>query len=157
MEMTMSPVRFADLEGEWAGTHRLRLSPDAPVRESPSSATLAAAAGGRFATLRYTWADGGKPQDGLLLIAASAGKGPADVAWVDSWHMGDAALLCGNEPGLGEIVNALGSYAAPPGPDWGWRTVIRAGTPDTFDLLMYNITPEGEQMLAVEVAYARKP
>lgn len=149
----MNPISLADLEGEWVGTYQLWVMPDDPVRESPSTATVASVAQGRFATLRYTWEEGGRPQDGLLLIPAGTDK--ADVVWVDSWHMGDAFLSSAHEAGTGDLVNARGSYAAPPGPDWGWRTVIRSESRDAFRLLMFNITPDGEEALAVQVAYTR--
>ena len=55
------------------------------------------------------------------------------------------------------------SYAAPTGPDWGWRTVIApegagagagAGA-DAFSIVMYNISPDGEETLAFRNDYAR--
>jgi len=42
-----------------------------------------------------------------------------------------------------------GSYAAPPGPDWGWRTVIEIPDDDSFRMVMYNVSPEGKEELAV--------
>jgi hypothetical protein len=52
-------------------------------------------------------------------------------------------------------VDVRGSYAAPPGPDWGWRTIIDRNNRDLFRLVMYNITPEGEEQIAVETLYGR--
>lgn len=71
--------------------------------------------------------------------------------------MGDAIMRCTNEPGVGAIVDARGTYAAPPGPDWGWRIVIEPESRDGFRMLMFNITPNGEEALAVQATYSRRP
>jgi hypothetical protein len=49
----------------------------------------------------------------------------------------------------------LGSYAAPPGPDWGWRITIRSASPAEFQIVMHNISPDGQEDLAVQIDYAR--
>ena len=48
-----------------------------------------------------------------------------------------------------------GFYAAPPGPDWGWRIVIRSVSPNELTIVMHNISPEGQEDLAVQIDYAR--
>jgi len=48
------------------------------------------------------------------------------------------------------------SYAAPPGPDWGWQVRIAPKPRGTFDLVMHNITLEGKAQIAVEAAYSRQ-
>jgi hypothetical protein len=48
-----------------------------------------------------------------------------------------------------------GSYAAAPGPDWGWRTVIETAEDDSLRMVMYNLTPDGQEYLAVEAVYRR--
>jgi hypothetical protein len=50
---------------------------------------------------------------------------------------------------------AVGSYAAPPGPDWGWRIEIAAEQCKALRLVMFNIWPDGKEELAVEAAYVR--
>jgi len=42
-----------------------------------------------------------------------------------------------------------------PGPDWRWRFEIQTGESDDFELRMYNITPEGDEALAVRAQYWR--
>jgi hypothetical protein len=46
-----------------------------------------------------------------------------------------------------------GAYAAPPGPDWGWRTLIESDSDSTWRLSMFNISPDGQAYPAVEVNY----
>ena len=48
-----------------------------------------------------------------------------------------------------------GSYAAPPGPDWGWRIAIRPGDGSALAIVMHNVTPGGEEAVAVEATYKR--
>jgi hypothetical protein len=52
-------------------------------------------------------------------------------------------------------LSVAGTYAAPPGPDWGWRITIEPQSPAAFRLRMYNISPAGPSDLAVEAIYAR--
>ena len=42
-----------------------------------------------------------------------------------------------------------------PGPDWAWRTVVRA-TNDGWELVMYNVSPDGEETLAFHNIYAER-
>ena len=77
--------------------------------------------------------------------------------WVDSWHMGDTFMLCQGRPRPARRPLVQGSYAAPPGPDWGWRIILEPGEGDTLRLVMVNIDPRGKEMLAVEAQYRAKP
>ena len=144
---------ITDLVGEWQGSNRLWLRPGEPVRESDTTASVALVAGDRFATVRYFWAEGGKPQDGLLVVPAE--EQTADSFWVDSWHMGDKFLLLRREETKEGLLTARGTYAAPPGPDWGWRITIRSESEDEMRIVMHNILPQGEELLAVEASYSK--
>lgn len=54
----------------------------------------------------------------------------------------------------GDPIDVRGSYPAPPGPDWGWRTKIEART-DRLLMEMLNVAPGGEEVLAVRADYRR--
>ena len=156
MRTQVLPATLRELIGEWAGTNRLWLSPKEPARHSDTTASVAVAAQSRFATIKYTWADGDQPQDGLLILGADPERKTLEAVWVDSWHMADKFMLCkGTTDGNG-VISVQGSYPAPPGPDWGWRMVINPCIADRLELRMYNISPGGEQALAVEVSYSRR-
>ena len=150
------PVTLGALVGEWEGRNRLWLSPDEPARESATTATIALAAQGRFLTVSYRWADGEKPQDGVILLGAGQQGKALEAAWADSFHMGDALMPCTVIVESSGEVSLVGSYAAPPGPDWGWRIEIHPDAADGFQLRMYNVTPDGEEALAVEANYRRR-
>ena len=145
---------LAGLEGEWVGPNTLWLSPDDPARVSDGSATIASAAQGRFVTCRYSWADKGEPQDGLLVIGFEPSSGLVTAFWLDSWHMGDKVMRCEGALSEDGAVEVAGSYAAPPGPDWGWTIRLELAD-DTLRLLMHNVTPEGQSAPAVEAVFTR--
>jgi hypothetical protein len=52
-------------------------------------------------------------------------------------------------------IDLRGSYEASPCPDWGWRFVINAPSDNELKLAMYNVSPEGDEELAVAANYKR--
>jgi hypothetical protein len=143
------------LAGKWVGTYRLTVEPTERTRVSRSKASVVPVAGARFLRLDYDWEDKGQPQDGSLLVGYEKERGVVTAVWVDSWHMSNKVMVCEGEAGPGGSVEVEGSYAAPPGPDWGWRTVFGPGPDGTLRLLMYNVSPDEKEELAVEAVYAR--
>lgn len=150
-----TPVALTDLAGQWIGVNRLWVMPGDPVRESETTATVARAVGGAVATIAYTWSYEGQPQEGLIVVQTGSNADEADVVWVDSWHTASKFMLFRNEETKEGLVAVHGRYGAPPGPDWGWRILIGAESPDAMQILMYNVTPDGEEMLAVDARYRR--
>lgn len=141
--------------GEWQGTSTLQDPHSNTPAPSPSTATLTPVLDGRFMRLDYTWAYGGQSQAGSLLIGYEADTGTATGHWIDTWHMGDKVMVCrGTSRDSGEI-SILGSYAAPPGPDWGWRITITPGEDEALRVVMFNVAPDGQEYLAVEANYTR--
>jgi hypothetical protein len=146
-------TRVKALVGDWRGISRLWLTPDAPVRECKTSATVTLAAGGGFLMIAYAWAYQDEPQDGVLLVRLADEPGALDMVWFDSWHTEGNFMTFRGEAYSDGQVSAVGSYAASEGPDWGWRIVLTAGPEDGFELRMYNIPPDGSEELAVEANY----
>jgi hypothetical protein len=145
----------SSLAGQWAGINRLWLTPNEPVRESETTASTALVAGDAFTTIRYTWAEGGQPQDGLLIVRNAAQPGEDAMVWIDSWHTGGEFMHFRGVHAGDSHMSAVGTYAAPPGPDWGWRIELAADASGSLRILMVNITPDGDEALAVEARYAR--
>jgi hypothetical protein len=123
--------------------------------DSPSTAELTPLLGGKFIRLDYTWAYQGAAQEGSLLIGYQSGREVVTAHWVDTWHMGESVMSC---RGIGETDGSImvrGTYSAHPGPDWGWRIDLRPREGTDLRLVMYNVTPDGHEEVAVEVDYAR--
>lgn len=147
--------RLAAAAGQWHGTYRLEDPHVNVLDESPSIATVTRVLGGRFIRVDYTWAYHGKAQEGSLLLGHDPKSNVVTAHWVDTWHMSHKVMAChgaGDESGT---LAVLGSYEAPPGPDWGWRTAI-TGDEQTLRITMHNIWPEGREELAVDAIYDRR-
>lgn len=151
--------------GEWTGANRLWMSPDDPPRESATTVSIAPAAGKGFVAMRYTWSFDGTDHDGLLIARNGAEPGGNDIAWVDSFHTGGQIMTFAGRADADGHVSTLGSYPAPPGPDWGWSIVLQAGEgggeggdaerAEALRIVMHNIPPGEDPQLAVEIECTR--
>jgi hypothetical protein len=148
--MNHSPLTY--LSGTWSGNYRLWLDPNAPAPEAPTHLVATVNASGRYVTLAYNWSHDGDAHDGVLVF--NVGNRAAVASWVDTFHMSDGFMISRGSV-AGARVDLRGSYAAPPGPDWGWRTVLEADANDSLRILMYNIAPDGKEYPAVEADYRR--
>ena len=152
---------LAALAGDWTATYQLRGDPSFDS-DTTTSATVTPMLRGRFVRIDYTWDEEDRleeqgPQRGSLLVGFEADPAPgiATVVWIDSWHNGQRTMVC---PGVlihSGGVDVRGSYPGGPGnPDWGWRTVLEPAG-DGWTMTMFNITPDGEESLAVRAEYRR--
>lgn len=146
--------RLIEAAGSWRGTNRLFNPHSGQAEESDSTAEVAPLLGGRFIRIDYTWSYQGAPQQGSMLFGRDRAANGYTYHWIDSWHMSDGAMNSRGAEAEAEI-DVRGTYAAPPGPDWGWRTVIRPGA-DSLDILMFNVSPDGQEYPAVEAEYRRE-
>jgi len=101
------------------------------------------------------WAYQGKPQEGSLLIGRQTRVGNVRACWIDTWHMGDQFMLLGGGE-VGGKLSVVGTYPAPPGPDWGWRIELQPEGDRRLHLTMMNITPDGEEQPAVATTLDRR-
>ena len=145
-----------DLKGKWQGTKHLWLSPETSVRKSESTAQVRSTAQEQFTEILYTWADEGKPQEGRLILGQEPQQKVVKAVWFDTWHMREQFMICEGRIDDHGALSVQGTYAAPPGPDWRWQITIEPKDQNQFAFRMYNISPEGEKMLAVEIIYSRK-
>ncbi|HSI89088.1 MAG TPA: DUF1579 family protein [Pyrinomonadaceae bacterium] len=147
--------RFLDLAGTWQGTNRLHLPwMPVPLLESPSQATIRPLAGGQCLEIVYTWSYEGKPQEGVMLLNGDAGSTAIRAVWTDSWHSANVLMICEGSVSPNAVISVSGSYAVPDHPDWGWRTELFIDNGD-LNYVMYNISPEGIEELAVETRFSR--
>ena len=142
------------LIGEWRGTKQLYFEPPpTPAISSPSKLVVRPVAGGSFLQFDYDWAYEGEEQAGVLLFGYDE-ENAASAAWADSFHMSTKILAC-TGTAADTSADLRGSYAAPPGPDWGWRITIRSVSQNEFTIVMHNISPEAQEDLAVQIDYTR--
>jgi hypothetical protein len=150
------PTELSALIGEWDGINHLWLSPEKPAQKSGAFAEVSTLARGQFIEIRYSWEYEHKPQEGVLIIGQGTSPNALKAIWIDSWHMKDDFMICEGTIKTDGFVSVKGSYAAPPGPDWGWQITIEPQVnKGAFRFVMDNISPEGEEMLAVEAIYKR--
>ncbi len=144
---------LSSMTGDWSGTYRLWLHPGAEVQVSQSNAHVSVEGNGAYAVMSYDWVWKEKPQSGVFLF-----EGPSDhvtATWGDSWHQQPATMRCeGSFSDEGKLV-VLGSYSGGEGPDWGWRTQFNLVGEDSMVMEVYNITPDGQEALAVRAEYKR--
>lgn len=145
---------FIRAAGRWHATYKLRDPATSLSCDSESRATVTPMLAGRFVRLDYTWAYEGQSQDGSLLVGHEPATGVVTLAWIDSFHNSDRMMICTGTVDTDGTLNVRGGYAAPPGPDWGWRTRLRA-TGDHLSMVMFNITPDGQEERAVDAEYLR--
>lgn len=143
------------LIGRWTGHNVLRLSwMNPPEYRSPSELTIAQAVGGKFLSLSYNWSHEDAPHEGLLLIGFDLEKEIVNASWADSWHSGTKPLALSGSVDERGAIDLRGTYEVPNHPDWGWRIVIE--TPeDALQVVMYNVSPEGKEDLAVRADYTK--
>jgi hypothetical protein len=147
---------LASIAGDWEGTTRLWLEPGKLTDTSPSRGRIRLALGGRFAVHEYEGSVAGDPLSGIAIYGCDVVTAEWQMAWADTWHMA-TCLLWSTGPGAPAPYAVRGWYRDPSGgPPWGWRTELRLEGPDRLVVRMFNVTPEGEEALAVETVYDRR-
>lgn len=151
------PENLEKLAGEWSGTNKLHLSwlENSPF-DSESKASISFSAKGFFLKIEYDWSYEEKTQEGLILIGKENDSDLVKSFWIDSWHLSDKFMVSEGKYKPDEAISVKGYYTVPNHPDWGWRTVIESENENSFKLTMYNVSPEGEESLAVEADYSRQ-
>lgn len=150
------PAKLQQLVGNWNGINRLHLGDwgPTPLHESEGAATISERVGGQFLEIAYTWEYEGKQKEGVIILGGDNKTDAVSAFWTDSWHLAHQTMLCdGLESGDGS-VSVKGTYKVEGYPDWGWRSEI-AATDGGFEYKMFNISPEGEETLAVEMDMKR--
>jgi hypothetical protein len=147
---------LAQLAGRWKGSYRLHTNwlPE-EAYDSATAAKIELRVKDQFLAIDYEWEYDGKKQEGVLIAGCDKASDAVQAVWTDSWHMSHKFLVCDGTIDEAGKVNVKGYYSVPENPDWGWRTEIRPGK-DSFEIIMYNVSPEGDETIAVEATYSRE-
>jgi hypothetical protein len=148
--------KLAGCAGRWQGTNRLHDPHSGAPEDSPSTLTVTPLLESRFVRMDYTCACQGAPQEGSLLVGYENEAATVTAFWIDTWHMSDKVMASRGAGAPDGSLVVKGSYSAPPGPDWGWRTLIAPGE-GGLGLVMHNTAPDGGEELAVEASDSPQP
>ncbi len=146
---------LAQYAGVWKGTNNLYLSwlPD-PLRQSSSDLIVSLKANKQFVAFDYTWAHEGAGQEGMILVGCDKNSDAVQTVFTDSWHSSHTFMLSDGKVSEDGSISVKGYYKVKDHPDWGWRTdIIPAG--ETLRIVMYNVSPDGDEELAVETDFSR--
>jgi hypothetical protein len=143
------------LAGKWQGVNKLWMYPVETPYESASVVSLTQVIKGKFVQLDYTWAFEGEPQEGILLFGYAAEEAEVTAVWADSFHTAEKFMIFRGATETDESIGVRGSYSVPGQPEWGWRIVVGPDEGGGLRIVMYNVTPDGEEVLAVEANYSR--
>lgn len=142
--------------GQYEGTARTWFEPGDPVDTAVVKGGLRLVLGGRFLLHEYNSTFEGKPIEGLAIIGYYLGDGHWQTAWIDSFHNGTRIMLSEGAPGGDPLKpDVRGVYPADLGPDWGWRTTMERPDPTRLVITHFNITPDGQEVKAVEFDYRK--
>jgi hypothetical protein len=141
--------------GTWQGTSTLQDPGNIEPETTASLLTVTPLLDGRFVRLDYTWSYRGTSHAGSLLVGCQKKAYAVSMHWIDSWHNSDTVMALAGRAESPSLLAARGSYAAPPGPDWGWKIGVTPETEGALRIVMHNISPEGQEFLAVEGEYSR--
>lgn len=149
------PEKLQPLIGEWKGNNRLHVPwmPE-PMLDSDATAAITSRIGGQFLEIAYTWSYEGEPREGLLLLTRDKKSNAVSAFWSDSWHMAHQVMTCEGAEDENGSIDIKGFYKVPDHPDWGWRTELIPNG-DSLIYNMYNVSPENEESIAVEMVLNR--
>jgi hypothetical protein len=149
------PDSLISLHGSWDGNNRLHLPwLPTPTLDSSGTAEVSPRIAGQFLEIAYTWSYEGEAHEGLLILSGDKKTDAVSAFWSDSWHMAHKVMICEGSVKDDGRIDLKGHYKVPDHPDWGWRTELIPNA-DSLIYNMYNVSPENEESIAVEMKLKR--
>ena len=147
--------QLAQMAGDWEGSFRLWFAQDDLACEAPQRGRIRSVLGGRFLTHEYESRFNDETIEGFVIYGYHLDDGNWESAWVESFGTG-TSIMFSTGGGSAPYPDVLGSYGdGQGGPRWGWRTRLEQPDPDSLIITMFNLSPQGEEMRAVETRYSR--
>jgi hypothetical protein len=147
--------RLGRLVGAWTGSAKTWFGPGAEAVEADWDGRIEKLLGGRFVRFQYRSSVQGKPLAGELILGWHRDERQWTATWIDSFHTGTDMMRSHGDAAEGPIAVRGSYFVGAEHPRWGWRTEIDDGAADRLAIRMYNITPEGQEALGVDVALRR--
>ena len=141
--------RLAQSCGLWHGSKRVVDDGGAFDFTSDLQLRLQPIADTSFWRFDYRWMYQQKPIRGVLRVGYDAAVKKPTGDWLDGWHMSSSIMTLTSESDAQNRILLTGSYAAPPGPDWGWQIDVTPPEDDIWKIRMFNVTPDGDASEAV--------
>lgn len=155
---TLAPEheRMAALVGRYHGTTRTWFEPGAAPEEEMGELRIEPLLGGRYLRVEERGVAMGKPRAGELTLGFQREPAEFQASWVDTFHTAGMILVSTGTPRPDGMIAVTGSYPVGPTERWRWRTEIDPPAEDkSFVMRAYNITSDGEEMLAMETRWTR--
>ena len=148
-------LQLKKMTGEWSGVTRVWFSKDELVDESVTKGRIHSTMGGRFVIHEYKGSFQGKELEGIAVYGFDLSQDKFQCAWADSFHM-STGIMFSESREHATSFDVLGHYrGSRENPElWGWRTEVVV-IEDELLITMYNISPQGEEVKAVETKYKR--
>ena len=152
-----SPEFLKRLVGRWTGTAKTWFEPGTPVVTAPIDGVIKPLLKAQSVGHTYQTRANGQAIHGLAIIGKDLASSRVCVSWVDTFHTGaDVMLFHRDEVELKGGFSVSGRYSVALGePSWGWRTTYQLKGEATLHIVHYNITPDGYESRAIEIAYKR--
>lgn len=158
LEASLESGHHADLArlvGDWSGSLRVWFEPGELVSDATVRGRIRSVLGGRFVLHEYESQCMGEAEQGIAIHGYHLDGHCYESAWIDSFHTGTQIMLSRGVP-MATLHAVTASYGSESdGAAWGWRTEVEKSSGDKLLIRMFNITPQGEESLAVEFAYRR--
>ena len=145
----MNVVQFLSaMAGQWQGDYKLWLDPSKDPALSDTTLVVKPTANHSYFLIHYNWMFQGQDKAGVFLLGGKDQQ--VQASWGDSFHMEPLPMICQGELDGDKLV-MLGSYPAG-AEEWRWRTEfsLHAGK---LVMRAYNISPSGQEDIAVEAVY----
>lgn len=133
-------------QGRFVGPNRLWLMPGTPVNVSDGSLELTAD------RVQIRWAYEGAAKEGEIVLSGPASS--CRGSFKDTFHAPDGMVFHGAVSG--RELRLYGTFPVGDGsPEWGWRITLDWADPEHVTLRMFNVKPDGEEALAVDLRGSR--
>lgn len=137
----------ASHHGRFTGLNRLWFEPGTTSHDSAGELIVSAN------QVAVRWAHGGVEKLGTLTLSGPTPACKGDYS--DTFHASSGMTLHGWSRAA--VVELFGTYPAGDGsPDWGWRITLDWNDPDFFTFRMFNVYPDGQEAIAVDLRGARQ-